>query len=96
MSTECETVTDWWGRQRTGLDKKAIETQAKLIVANLDAAVKSAAKDRRDRIATAALQGYLASFAGVPQTSMTPAGIAAEAVEFADALIAELDREKGE
>jgi hypothetical protein len=48
---------------------------------------------RRERIATAALQGYLASFAGVPQTSMTPEGIAAQAVEFADALIAELDKE---
>lgn len=48
---------------------------------------------RRERIATAALQGYLASFAGVNQTYVTAEQVAVEAVTFADALIAELAKE---
>lgn len=50
---------------------------------------------RRARIATAAMQGYIASFAGVPQTRLTPAHVAEQSVEFADALIAELDKRAG-
>lgn len=49
-------------------------------------------RDRRERIATAALQGLLSN----PQTKGWDHEIAARAVRYADALIAELnERENG-
>lgn len=48
--------------------------------------------DRRERIATAALQGLLSN----PATSVSPWEIVVAATVYADALIAKLDEEKGE
>lgn len=47
--------------------------------------------DRRERIATAALQGLLA----YPETQGTVIDFAKMSVRYADALIAELDKEEG-
>ena len=47
---------------------------------------------RREHIATAALQGLLA--AGITSYSSGPISVASDAVEYADALIAELDKEQ--
>lgn len=48
--------------------------------------------DRRERIATAALQGFIASYAGDNLTTPLAFSAAENAVAYADALIAELDR----
>ena len=52
-----------------------------------------AKKERRERIAVRCLQGLLAS-EGEDVSFCTPEGAARAAVEYADALIAELDREQ--
>lgn len=49
-------------------------------------------RDRRERIATAALQGMLASAGNVTPNEWSYV-FATRAIEYADALIAELDRE---
>ena len=53
------------------------------------AAAAAAHRDRRDRIATAALQGLLAN----PNVDPWRDKVAVDAVILADALIAELDKE---
>lgn len=60
--------------------------------AALEADARQWRRDRRERIATAALQGMLSN----PQTKGWDHEIAARAVRYADALIAELnERENG-
>jgi hypothetical protein len=56
----------------------------------------SAAREaRRERIATAAMQGILAGLYADPSATAIPGQIATSAVEYADALIAKLDKEEG-
>ena len=55
----------------------------------LAAEVRQRNRDRRERIATAALIGILSD----PGFQMGPARIANDAIAYADALIAELDKE---
>lgn len=57
------------------------------------AAQDQAAKDRRERIATAALQGLCANPAITENTEHAMAHVTQASVRYADALIAELDKE---
>lgn len=50
--------------------------------------------DRRERIATAAMQGILASIPPDHEGGLTVPGLVTASVGFADMLIAELDREQ--
>ena len=62
--------------------------QRRILQAQHLAAQAAAYRDRRERIATAALQGLLANYGYSNKHE-----ISAEAVAYADALIAELDKE---
>ncbi len=54
-----------------------------------------AMKDRREHIATAALQGMLAGLCADPRVATVSSNqVATDAVKFADALIAELDKDQ--
>ena len=63
--------------------------QLQVLRAERLAAAAAAHRDRRERIATAALQGLLAD----PDGHATVNGYVVAAVALADALIAELDKE---
>ena len=63
--------------------------QRQILQAERFAAQAAAYRDRRERIATAALQGLLAD----PDGHATVNGYVVAAVALADALIAELDKE---
>lgn len=54
-----------------------------------EACVVDKRKDRRERIATAAMQGLLAAF---PNQAISPSVTAVNALVLADALIKELDK----
>ena len=59
----------------------------------LIAAREAKHRDRRERIATAALQGMLAHYGETGRYYNNAADCSAAAVAYADALIAELDKE---
>ena len=59
----------------------------------LAAEVRQRLRDRRERIATATLQGMLASLEGGIAPREWSYILVTNAIEYADALIAELDRE---
>ena len=66
--------------------------QLQVLRAERLAAAAAAHRDRRERIATAAMAGVLAD----PTNNTCPASLYATwAIELADALIAELDKPKG-
>lgn len=68
-----------------------LKERAELCQLQIDAEREKAAKDRRDRFAMAALTGLAAA----PDPNGNPAHVYAKAaVALADALIAELDKEK--
>jgi len=71
-------------REMNHLDRDAIH-------AALEADARQWRRDRRERIATAAMQGLL----GNPQQDTFPPDTALIAIRYADALIAELDKEDG-
>jgi hypothetical protein len=60
-------------------------------IAKRDAEIERLRADRRERIATAALQGLLSD----PNRQGTFSDAVRISVEYADALIAELDKEEG-